>query len=344
MKSTIRSTAELARVLGLSRWTVSRALNGHPEINEETVARIKAEAQKHGFAPSMLGRALRSGQTDQVGICLPDLVDYFLTTKITLLQAAFQKGGLHPVLQIIDGSRESEIAALERFAAMRCAGVVVIASQLRSVEDGWRSLVNAGIPVVRIDPLDPAGRPSVSTDRRFAMREALKHLHELGHRRLVVTGVSPSSSYGRQRMSGLREGCRACGWDFEKDILVLPPPEAEDDFSAGALLAEDFLKLARGYHAILAINDRVALGLMRTLQARGVSIPGEVSIIGYDNMEFSPYANPPLTTIDPQVDLLIAQAVRLMGARAGVEEGAEEKLLVKPRLVRRASDGPPPVA
>lgn len=340
MKSSIRSTAELARALGLSRWTVSRALNGHPEINEETAARIKAEAQKHGFAPSMLGRALRSGQTDQVGICLPDLVDYFLTTKITLLQHAFRQAGLHAVLQIIDGSRESEIAALERFAAMRCTGVVVIASQLRSDEEGWRSLTNAGISVVRIDPLDLTGKPSVSTDRRFATREALKHLNRLGHRKVVVAGVSATGSYGRQRIAGLREGCRACGWNFEKDVLIFGHPGADDDFSAGTMLAEDYLKHGAGHHAIIAINDRVAMGLMRALQAKGLSIPGDVSIIGYDNMDFSPYANPPLTTIDPQVDLLIAQAVRLMGA----PECADEKLMVKPRLVIRSSDGPPPAS
>lgn len=343
MKSTIRSTAELARELGVSRWTVSRALNGHAGVDPATAERIKETASRHGFAPSLLGRGLRSGRTDQAGICLPDLVDYFLTTKITRLQQALQARGFHPVLQILDGRPETENAALERFAAMRCAGVVVIASQLDESAAGFRSLAAAEIPLVRIDPLNLRSPASVSSDRRAAMRLAVRHLHTLGHRRLVVAGLDRESPYGRQRLEGLRTGCRTLKWDFERDVRILPLPETRDDFSAGRVMAETFLKDPSGTSAILAINDRIALGLVRTLQDHGWHVPGDVSVIGYDNADFSPYASPALTTLDPQVDQLIEHAVRLL-----VPHGPADRppgaggTLIKPRLVRRASDGPPP--
>lgn len=342
MKSSIRSTAELARRLGVSRWTVSRALNGHAGVNADTVARITKTARQLGFAPSMLGRGLRSGRTDQVGICLPDLVDYFLTAKIMRLQQTLQQQALHPLLQIIDNTVETENVALERFAAMRCASVIGIASRLDEKSPGVRSLASAGIPFIRIDPLNVAGGFSVSTDRRTATREALIHLHQLGHRRLIAIGFSPDTSYGRQRLDGLRAGCRTAGWNFRSDISLWELPEAPDDFSAGAALAEIYLKNRRSVHAILALNDRVAMGLMRNLQAHGVVIPDEVSLIGYDNTEFCPHAAPALTSIDPQVDLLIEQAVKML-AKPDLHS-LKKPFFLKPLLVIRDSTASPPKA
>lgn len=340
MKSSIRSTAQLARTLGLSRWTISRALNGHAGVDPKTVERIQKVARQHGFAPSMLGRGLRRGRTDQVGICLPDLVDYFLTTKISLLQQSLQAGGFHPVLQIIDGTQETESAALERFAAMRCAGVVGIASQVTDSSTGLRCLSSAGIPFVRIDPVDSSHPDSVSTDRAAAMKDALAHFHALGHRQVVVAGFFAKSAYGLQRIKGLRDGCRRLKWNYQRDILFFPFPDADDDFSAGVRLAETYLEKGKNIPAILALNDRVALGLIRTLQTRGLRIPADVSVIGYDNTDFSPYALPPLTTIDPQVDLLIKEAVAMLDA--SMNSLQTKSVFIKPRLIPRASDGPPP--
>jgi len=340
MNSPIRSTAQLARHLGVSRWTVSRALNGHPGIAPATVERIKETARRHGFAPSVLGRGLRSGRTDLVGICLPDLVDYFLTAKIALLQRAFQDRGLHPILQIVDGTRGGENAALERFAAMRCAGVITIASRLDARAPGARSLADAGIPTVRIDPMRPGRENCVSTDRRAAMIQVVRHLHQLGHRRLVAAGISGKTTYGAQRVGGLKAGCRALGWNFARDIAFLDAASPADDFAAGAELAAQYLKKARAFPAIVCLNDRVAVGLMQALAAAGLGIPEDVSVIGYDNADFSAFSAPPLTTVDPQVEHLIRSAVGLL---------LDERSLMGKRsrspgtlLVRRASDGPPP--
>ncbi len=341
MNSPIRSTAQLARHLGVSRWTVSRALNGHPGIAPATVEKIKETARRHGFAPSVLGRGLRSGRTDLVGICLPDLVDYFLTAKIALLQRAFQDRGLHPILQIVDGTPGSENAALERFAAMRCAGVITIASQLDHRAPGTRSLADADIPTVRIDPMRPARENCVSTDRRAAMLQVVRHLHQLGHRRLVAAGISGQGTYGAQRVAGLKAGCRAAGWNFARDIAFLSAASPADDFAAGAELAGQYLQKMRAFPAIVCLNDRMAVGLMQALTAAGLGIPEDVSVIGYDNADFSAFSAPPLTTIDPQIEDLIRSAVGLLLNERSLT-GGQRSQAPGTRLVRRASDGPPP--
>lgn len=341
MKSPVSSTAQLARLLGLSRWTVSRALNGHAGVDPRTAERIKEAARREGFSPSLLGSGLRSGRTNLVGICLPDLVDYFLTTKISLLQSALRTRNLHPLVQIITGEAE-EAAAVGRFAAMQCAGVVLIASRLGDGDPGLRTLATRNIPFVRIDPLEAQTTHSISTDRRRGIAEAMAALHEAGHRSLVAAGFSRDSSYGRQRVAGLRDGCRALGWRFERDICILPPPDAPDDFSAGTELGARCLALPRSVTAILTINDRVAFSLMQVLQSAGRRIPGDVSVIGYDDADFSPYTSPTLSTIDPQVPLLIEKAVRLLEPSRSA--AAAKPALIRPVLVRRGSFAPPPPA
>ncbi len=345
MKSPIRTTTQLARSLNLSRWTISRALNGQPGVGAKTVARIQAAARTGGFAPSQLGRGLRSGGTNQVGVCLPGLDDYFLTPKITLLHENLQSLGLQPLLRIVDGTPEDENAALERFAAMRCAGVVGIASRLLGSDPGPRCLTTAGIPLINIDPLQKLDGPCILTDRRAAMRALLAFLHKLGHRRLVAAGFSRTGSYSKQKIAGLQEGCRALKWNFQRDIVLLECPSDENSFAMGAHLADAWRKHHSKNSAILAINDQVALGLMRRLQDHGVRVPEDVSIIGYDNRAFSPFAGPPLTTIDPQIELLIAHAVKPLTPGSSKNRPHDVKpILVRPRLIERASHGPPPLS
>jgi DNA-binding LacI/PurR family transcriptional regulator len=336
MKSPVHSTAELARLLGLSRWTVSRALNGHAGVDPRTAERIREAARREGFTPSLLGSGLRTGRTDLAGICLPDLEDYFLTTKITTLQEALRSRGLHPLFQIA-GSADEENETLARFAAMRCAGVVLIASSLDDNEPGPRKLATQGIPFVRIDPVSATAGASISTDRRRAISEAMEALHKHGHRGVVAAGFSTSSSYGRQRLAGLHDGCRKLGWDFDQDVHILSAESDADDFTYGTLLGQAYLKLTIRIPAILAINDRVAAAIMRELHSAGLSVPEDVSLIGYDNSDFSPYTTPPLTTIDPQVSELIEGAVKMLGA-----ENPGTSRQIRPRLVMRQTLGPPP--
>ncbi len=334
MKSPIHSTAQLARQLGLSRWTVSRALNGHLGVDPRTSARIKEAARHAAFAPSLLGSGLRKGRTDLVGICLPDLVDYFLTEKITRLQDALQQRLRHPLIQIT-GTSALENDAIARFAAMRCAGVVLIASRLSDSDPGMKTLATRGIPYVRIDPMIPGARHSISTDRRKAIADAATLLHELGHRSLVAAGFSAETSYGRQRLAGLEEACTRLGWDFAKDIRVIDAPGVADDFAAGDAMGHTFLSLPKRATAILAINDRVAMGLMQTLARKGVSVPRDVSVIGYDNADFSAHTSPALSTIDPQVGHLISRAVEHLESFSSHSAAR----FVPPTLVLRSSHG-----
>ncbi len=333
MKSSgIRSTADLARVMGLSRWTVSRALNGHGDISPGTAERIRAEAARHGFSPSMLGRSLRSGRTDLVGVCVPDLEDYYLTNKISLIQRHLAESGFHVLLQIAE-SADEEAAAIRRFASMQCSGWMTMASRLEGEKE--LSGIVSGMPVVHVDPLYPRSGVVVKTDRSRAMRLAVRHLHSRGCRRLVTAGIDPSGEgYAAQRMIGIQAEIPRWQWDKPAHFLA---SVGNDDFETGTLAAEELLTLAgKGKTGVIALNDRVAFAMVQALSSEGIRIPESVAVVGYDDSGLARIARPALTSIDPHPGKLIQAAAALLLKGLGGKSETEQ-ITVRPSLIARAS-------
>jgi len=319
MKNPVRSTGQLAQALGLSRWTVSRALNGHKGIRPATAERIRRAARSHGFAPSMLARGLRAGRTDLLGVCVPDLVDYFLTDKIMHLQKAAAARGLDVLLQISDGTAESEREALERFTSMRCRGVILIAPRMPPSP--------GSIPSVRIDALSRGAGRTVDTDRASALAAVATHLHALGHRRIATVAITPDNLYGTQRLEGLERGARSAGWNPARAIAHFPTPRDGEPW-------EPFQR--HPVTALVALNDRIALRLLRWAGHQGLRIPQDLSIVGYDNDGLSALSSPSLTTVDPRPDLLMEQAIELL------LQPKPARIRIQPELVVRESTGPAP--
>jgi len=332
MKTSVHSTSELAQRLGLSRWTVSRALNDQPGVNAETAERVREAARKAGFAPSILGRGLRSGKTDLIGVVAPDLEDFHLTRKISVLRDRIEEAGWHGIFQITDSTPKGERDALERLSAIRCAGVINIGSRLKQNETGLSRLVSAGIPVVMIDPAHTDGERVVITDRAAALREALRHLHSLGHRQFGILGINDTTSYGKQRVQGLMKSGRQLKLNVRNALHFFPKEDGADDFEAGASLMRDMLSASKNPpSAVIAHNDRTALGALSVLQQLGHRVPDEISLVGYDNTDFCAYTTPPLTTLDPQSTELVHAAMDLLLAP---ESG---KRIITPKLVIRKS-------
>ncbi len=335
--STIHSTSELAARLGLSRWTVSRALNRHPEVSADTAEKVWTEAKRLGFAPSILGRGLRRGRTDLVGVIVPDLEDYYLTNKVSILRDGIEAAGLQGIFQITNVAAESERAAFERLAAMRCTGIISMASRLETHDTVVEGLLASGTRVVTIDPFSGSGRLAVATDRAYALRETVSHLARLGHRKFGIFGIDVTTPYGQQRLRGLKAGCKEWGLDFECAMEFFNvPPEGVSDFEAGGLLAGNFIQGKRTATAIIALNDQIALGAMQILHENGLQIPRDISIMGYDDADFAAYTTPALTSVSSQASALIKQAMNLLlGKRP-----PGSKVVVRPKIIVRASTGP----
>lgn len=340
----LTTTAGLARHLGLSRWTVSRVLNGHSGVKEETVKRVKQAIHDLDFQPSALARGLRGGQTATVGVCFQDLDSPVLAMRVASLQQRLREEGYHTVIELSGASVELERGAIRRFVSQNVDGIVLIFSRLSIDDPAIRLLEQQNIPCFWVDPENPVPGDKVLLDRPRSMKLVLEHLTGLGHRRIALLGIDPRNRFGALRMPGLKKHAPGCGLDFDRDfILLFHPGETHHTFEYGTELAAELIE-KHGDNlptAIIALNDRIAIGAINRLREDGIRVPEDVSVVGYDNIAVAEHFFPTLTTVDHQTDRLMDLAVCRLMERLDPDHASlpPREFHVHPKLVIRHSTG-----
>ena len=339
------TTAALARHLGISRWTVSRVLNGHGGVREETVRRVKEAIEELGFQPSALARGLRGGQTATVGVCFQDLDSPVLAMRAASLQQRLREEGYHTVIELAGDNVELERGAIRRFVGQHVDGVVLIFSRLEADDPAIRLLERSNTPCFWVDAEHPVPGDRIVLDRARSMKLVLEHLTALGHRRIALLGIDPQNRFGALRIPGLRKYAPRCGLDFARDFIsVFHAGETHHTFEYGYELAGELLAQHAGDMptAIIALNDRIAIGAINRLREDGLRVPDDVSVIGYDNIAVAEHYHPALTTVDHQTGRLMDLAVRglLDRIHSGGGPPAPRDFVVHPKLVIRHSTGP----
>lgn len=341
----LTTTAALAKHLGISRWTISRVLNGHPGVKPETVRRVRQAMADLDFQPSALARGLRGGQTATVGVCFQDLDSPVMAMRAAALQQRLREEGYQTVIELSGSSVDHERDAIRRFIGQRVDGIVLIFSELAADDPAIRLMAGANIPCFWVDPGNPMPGDKVTLDRARSMKLILEHLCGLGHRGFALLGIDPRDRFGALRIPGLKKHAPAFGLDFDRDFLqVYHPGETRHTFEYGYELAGELATKTNGKPptAIIALNDRIAIGAINRLREDGVRVPDDISVVGYDNIAVAEHFFPALTTIDHQTDRLMDLAVRGLLARLNPEQGEPptSELSVQPKLVVRKSTSP----
>lgn len=352
-----KSTTQLARLLNLSRWTVSRVINGHDDVHPDTARRVRAAMQELGFAPNPLAQGLRRGRTDIVGVCVPEFEDFYLGPKLDYLRTALAEESLRVMIGMAHTPAE-EGRTLNHFHLSRAAAVVLFATHLAPDDPSIVQFRNAGIPFVCVDPIAPwqgsasAAPTMLQVNRARGMQQATEHLLGLGHRSIALLGISGESSYTKTRHQAAEETINRAkshsGVGATLHSLALPT--AANLYAAGRESAARYFspaaRSAGAPTAVLALNDRVAIGFIDGLRALGLSVPGDISVIGYDNMDVSSYVTPTLSTIATRPDALIYEATQAVlreldaAAVAGSQRQTPAPRLIPSRLIIRQSSGP----
>ncbi len=335
----VSSTLKLARHLGLSEWTVSRAINGHPEVKAATRERILKAMDEIGFRPNPVARGLSGKAMGMVGVCFGHARNSLMIDKITLLDEFLREHQLRGVLAISPPDEESQIRILNDFKHLRLDGIVLIQSYIRTAL--LRPMLE-GVKCVHVDSPDSHLTPSVSVNRRRAMELTIHHLFELGHRSFGTFGFSSSNG---PRWGGMAEALVARGINPEKAVksFELAHPGLES-FAEGIELAKLACRDKRLPTALIGINDRVAAGVMQEFRDRGFNFPTDLSMVGFDNLDVGQYLRPRLTTIDQQPHVLMKEAGELLLTQLGIRSGAEhgDNVVIDPHLIVRESTGPAP--
>ena len=299
----IDSTAALAKHLGLSRWTVSRVLNGHGGVSEKTVERVREAMQKSGFEPNLYARSLRGGRTRTLGVCIQEMDSPSLSQKVGNLQALFRDRDYHCLLELTNRNHSLEEQVLRHFLNLKVDGIVGIGTCLSPASSLIEELKASGIPVMLVDPETVLPFPTVEVDRSGATESMMNLLWTSGHRSFGFAGFDPDYAYSARRLDGAdrflerRKGTRL--WS------LFEPGTVRHDFSYGSRLAEKILAEGSMPSAILAVNDRVAIGVIAELRRKGYAMPGDLAVVGHDNLEVSSFFEPALTTVDQKIGELM---------------------------------------
>jgi LacI family transcriptional regulator len=334
---------ELSSALGLSITTVSRALAGYSDVSSATRERVREAAAASGYVPNRAGRALKSGQTGFVGLVVPvrdaQFIDAFLGEFVMGLGEALAEAGRDLALTTAT-RRQEELDVLAHVVnAGQVDGVVVS----RTVRDDprVRFLLDRNVPFVLHGRTLAETRPHpwLDTDGAAAFGEAARRLIETGHRRFGLSTFSDPVTFAHFRRAGLEAALAAAGLSLAPDAVAAAPradPQALRH-AAGRLLDRDPRPTA-----ILCATDTLAITLMEEAARRGIVIPRDLSVIGFDNLPVSSYASPGLTTFDARIQACGSAVARMLVDAIERGPGAVEPRLVAADFIPRGSHGPAP--
>lgn len=330
--------SDVARAAGVSKGAVSYALNGQPGVSEETRRRILDVADRLGWKPSLRAKGFSSSKAYALGLVLArDLrllgTDPFFPAFIAGLETTLAEHEYSLVLAVAAQPAAEARIYRKLVEDGRVDGVVL--TDMRNDDSRIALLQELALPAVTLDRSEtPSPFTAVCTDNTDAIRAAVRHLIDLGHTRIAHVGGSEAYIHGRSRRQAWEAALVSAG--LPTDLYV------EADFTArgGVAATETLLRRSDRPTAIVYANDLMAMAGQSFAQTHGFSVPGDVSITGFDNAEFVQYLNPPLTTIssDPLNWGRVAATV-LLDQLDGIHD-VQDIVLPPPNLLIRGSTGP----
>jgi DNA-binding LacI/PurR family transcriptional regulator len=320
--------ADVASRAGVSRTLVSFILDGKPGASEETKQRVLAVADEIGYRPDSAAQLLARGRSRTLGV-LMDVRQLFEAELVTNIYPAAEKLG-YEVLLSANLPDRAESVPVDALLSHRCGGLILLGPT--SGIDYLNALAEK-VPVVVVGRHLAAhpGLATVRTDDAKGIRQAVNYLVELGHRDIyhVDGGTDPGSADRRQ---AYRAAMRRQGLSDHAKVIPGAHNEAAGADAARVMLAEPTLPTA-----VLAGNDRCALGLLDVFTRAGVDVPGDLSLIGFDDSHLSDNPRINLTTVHQDADALARDAVRLAVAMLEGEAGDEHDVVLEPTLVVRGT-------
>jgi len=323
--------ADVARQAGVSLQTVSRVLNGHPNVSPATRASVLAAIRALGYRPNAAARTLVTGRTNLLGVISLDTTLFGSAAKLYGIERAAHPAYSVAITRLAGFDRSSLTEAVERFLSEAVDGIIVIAPETGAVEA--LTDLTVGIPLVAVGCGTRAPLPSVAIDNVSGAAQAARHLLDLGHQTVHHIAGPDSWLDAQERAEGWRQALRAAG--APEPGLLRGDWSARSGYELGHRLAA-----MPEVTAVLCGNDQMALGLLRALAEHGRHVPDDVSVVGFDDFPEAAFFLPPLTTVRQDFGELGRRALHLLLDRISGERGLQPTLPIEAELVVRASAGP----
>ncbi len=324
--------ADVARLAGVSHQTVSRVLNEHPNVRPLTRDRVLAAIRELAYRPNAAARTLVTRRTHTFGVITADTMLYGPTSMLYGFERAAHDSYFVSVASLPALDRRSMLDAVDRFLGQGIEGIVVIAT----VDTAVAALghVPPEVPLVAVGCGTRASVTSVAIDNAAGAAAATRYLLGLGHRSVYHVAGPANCLDARERAEGWRQALREAGAD--EPALLVGDWSASSGYRLGTQLAGD-----PGLTAVFCGNDTMALGVIRALAERGLRVPEDVSIIGFDDVPEAGYYRPPLTTVRQDFGEVGRQALSTLVDRMSGAIPAGPRVRVAPELIIRASAAAP---
>ncbi|MFE1381816.1 LacI family DNA-binding transcriptional regulator [Streptomyces sp. NPDC058740] len=331
-----RRLAQVAKKVGVSEATVSRVLNGKPGVSEATRQAVLTALDVLGYErPTQL----RGERARLVGLVLPELQNPIFPAFAEVIGGALAQQGLTPVLCTQTKGGVSEADYVDLLLQQQVSGVVFaggLFAQADAPHDHYHRLAERNIPVVLVNAsIEGLDFPCVACDDAVAVEQAWRHLASLGHERIGMVLGPADHVPSRRKLAAARAAAAAAGTEWTDEFVERSIFSLEGGQAATTRL------LQRGVTGIVCGSDPLALGAIRAARRRGLAVPGDVSVVGFDDSAFMTCTEPPLTTVRQPIEAMGRAAVDLLCAQIQGSGAHPGELLFEPELVVRGSTAPP---
>lgn len=336
------TTSEIARISGVSRSTVSAVLTGKRRVRESTRRKVLESIRQKNYGTGMVARSLISQLSTMVAVLAPNLGSPFHMMFFRGVNDVVDREGYHVLFHNVRGEDREDPETYASLRSYRPAGYIILKGAEGMQCEHARRIQEDGIPLVMESALRDSGMHSVAFDNRGAMKLAADYLIARGHRRIAHLAGPTFSLGAKERKLGVVE----CLIDHNIPLTDAPIVHAGETAPEGYMAALNVLKAPVRPTALLCFNDMVAMGAYRAAHELGLSIPHDLSVVGFDGIDVAELLGPPLTTVDIQPQALGRRAATLLlkvirneVGRAAVTESVEARLVERGSVASIAPTG-----
>ena len=329
--------SDIAKRLNISVSTVSRALNNHPAISQETKRKVKRIADELKYEPNILALNLLRKRTNTIGVIVPEITSYFFSSVIGGIQDMISTASYQLIIGQSEESLEKERGLLQAFEKIRVDGLLISPTSETINPDFYNELIKQGTPLVLFDR-DCVGTNAdrVLVDDYSGAFQAVEYLIKTGCRHIAHISGPKELSISAHRLAGYQDAMKKYDLTINDNFIINTTGFKPED---GVEATRQLLKSANKPDAIFAINDGIAIGSMYVLKEAGIAIPDQISVVGFDDEPHSSYFMPSLTSVwQPVYDMGLLAARILLGRinESGSQSSARYEQL-KPELIIRDS-------
>jgi DNA-binding LacI/PurR family transcriptional regulator len=319
--------SDVAARAGVSVKTVSNVINAYPHITETTRAKVERAIKELGYRPNVSARSLRKGRSDFIALAIPEMASPYFAEIGAEISRTAKRRGITVLIDQTEGEPAAEQLVLDGMRGQLIDGIIFSPITTSPAKIGVAE--DVAKPLLLLGERHPSGRfDHVAVNSVQASYDATTHLISLGRKRVAAIGVGGGAGTGAVRRRGYRKALKAAGLAHDPELELAGTGYHREN---GAAAMRALLELPEPPDAVFCFNDLLALGALRTLADAGLSVPDDVAVVGFDDIEDGRYHSPSLTTISPDKEWLADQAVTLLLERiSGTRDDSDRRDLAVP--------------